>query len=245
MRASVNTSKKAIRDQMAKGCGPSPLCVPCGFRDKRVPAAWKYALPGTPYEADDPMIGERVTLRGDASPSVVVGVATPIGPGLPQQGRVSKRRECEGALLLRTPLGVVTPVTRSVVRERRRQESKPGRATCTCAGLPYPHREASSPLCELHSASVGELGALASDAWEDPERAEPRLIAAARRAAGKRGAAVNTADDARRVLEELQGRQAAMYGEAERRLADPKTKKQYKARVASAKRAARALGWDV
>lgn len=242
MKAGTNTRAKAIREAMARGCGPSPLCVPCGFAEKRVPAPWKASPPGTPYPCDDAAIGSEVLLRGDTLPSRVVGCATPAGPGLLQFGRVSKRRECEGSLLVRTPLGVTIPVARSVVRERQRQRREPGRATCSCAGLPWPHREGSTPLCERwQGGGLEELRELGRDAYED-DRREPQFIAAAQRAARGR-VAVLTADDARSVVEELTRVQAETYEAAEARRMEPRSA--YKKRVTAAKRAARREGWDV
>lgn len=242
MRADVNTSKRSIRDAMAAGCGPSPLCVPCGFRDKPVPSAWKTSMPGTPYPCDDPAIGSEVVLRGDSAPSVVVGCATPVGPSLLQLGRVSQRRQCEGALLVRTPLGIVTPVTRSVVRERKRRTSKPGRATCYCAGVAHPHREGSTPLCEKHPDNLGELVALSRDAYEGGERDEVRFIASASRAAKGR-AKVETVDDANAFVHALEARQVEDYQKSEARRMEPR--KVYKARLAKAKAEARRMGWAV
>lgn len=223
------------------GCA-SPLCVPCGFDKKRVPDAWKHATPGTPYPCSDPMIGEKVTLRGDTAPSTVVGCATPVGPSLLQWGRTSKRRECEGSLVVRTPLGVETAVTRSVVRERRRQATKPGRATCSCTGVPYPHREGSTPLCERAGGGLEELGALARDAYEGGARDEARFIAAASRAA-KRGVKVETIDDAAAVLRGLEARQVEEFNASMKRAMAPRS--EYRKRVAAAKKAAREAGWDL
>ncbi len=248
MKAGVDTRKQAIRDAMAAGCGPSPLCAPCGFASKRVPDAWKHAMPGTPYEpaTPDPLTGKRVVLRGDEEYgsrgfSTVLGPATPIGPSLLQWGRTSKRRECEGAVMVKTPLGVVTPVTRSVVRERLRRAEKPGRATCYCAGLPWPHREASSPLCEKSGGGLAELAELERDAFEGSERDERRFMAAAARASKREN--VETVDDARAALRELEAAQAELYQRSEARRMEPK--KDYKARLAAAKRAVRAAGWKL
>ncbi len=242
MKANVNTSSRAMREAMAEGCGPSPLCRPCGFTSKRVPTAWKVSPPGTPYPCDDPALGVEVILRGDRAPSRVVGCATPTGPGLLQFGRVSQRRQCEGSLLVRTPLGLVTPVARSVVRERLRQQGEAGRATCRCAGLPWPHREGSTPLCARWSGGgLEELRDLASDAWED-ERREPAFVAAATRAArGRRE--VSSVDDARGVLRELDAMQRDAFAAAEARRMEPRSA--YRKRVSSARREARREGWDV
>lgn len=220
----VNTSAKALR-ALAAECGLSPLCKPCGWAEKpNIPRPWKQQLPGTPYSppTPDPLAGLRVTLRGDDRPSTVTGPATPMGPGLLQRGRVSTRYECQGAVMVRTPLGIETPVPRSVVRERARLEDA-ARATCRCAGLPYPHRVASSPLCEVHPRGVGALRELSRDAYEegDDERAAALDATAAR-------------------LERLQGE---AYAAAEKRRAAPKT--EYKRRVSAAKRDARREGWDV
>lgn len=217
----VNSSSKALQ-RLVKECGLSPLCKPCGWSEKKVPAPWKRQLPGTPYEADEPLRGRAVTLRGDSAPSVVVGPATPMGPGLLQRGRVSTRYECQGSVMVRTPLGLQTPVPRSVVRERMRLE-QPERATCRCAGLPYPHRVASSKLCELHPQNAGALRDLARDAYEvgDDERAEEF---------GGRASA----------LERLQ---AEVFRDAEMRAV--KGRADYRKRLTQAKRDARREGWDV
>lgn len=239
MRAPVNTSSKSMERALSKGCA-SPLCEPCGFAERRVPAVWKTAQPGTPYPCDDPMIGETVTLRGDTEPSTVVGCATPVGPSLLQWGRTSRRRECEGALVVRTPLGVETAVTRSVIRERRRQRTKPGRATCSCPGLPYPHREGSSPLCEKHPANLGELSQLSRDAYEGGPRDETRFVAAARKAA-KRGAKVDSLDDANALVRMLEARQQEDFNAAVKRSMAPRS--EYKKRLSAARKSARAAGW--
>lgn len=219
---SVNTSSKALQ-RLAQECGLSPLCKPCGWSTKRVPRAWKQQLPGTPYDAAEALRGLRVTLRGDAAPSEVLGPATPMGPSLLQRGRVSTRYECQGAVMVKTPLGLEVPVPRSVVRERARAASQPARMTCGCAGLPYPHRVASSQLCESHPRNPAALRELARDAYEegDDERAA-------------------TVERAARDLEELQ---AEAYRAADKRRMEPKST--YKRRLAQAKRDARAEGWDV
>lgn len=240
MRAGADFQSKAMKPYFETGCA-SPLCVPCGYDKKRVPDAWKHAAPGTAYPCNDPMIGEKVVLRGDTEPSTVVGCATPVGPSLLQWGRTSKRRECEGALMVRTPLGVETPVTRSVVRERRRQRTKPGRATCSCTGVPYPHREGSTPLCERVGGGLEELAALSRDAYEGGERDEARFIAAASKAA-KRGVKVETIDDAAAVLGGLQARQVEEFNAATARMMAPRS--DYKKRVAAAKKSAREAGWN-
>lgn len=219
--AGVNSSAKALQ-RLAKECGLSPLCKPCGWPGKKVPAAWKRQLPGTPYDAEEPLRGLRATLRGDSAPSVVVGPATPMGPGLLQRGRVSTRYECQGSVMVRTPLGLEVPVPRSVVRERARL-AKPARATCRCAGLPYPHRVASSPLCELSPRNAPALRDLARDAYEE-------------------------GDDDR--ASELEGRASALerlqmdvFRDAEARAA--KGRADYRKRLTAARRDARREGWDV
>ncbi|MFO0610672.1 MAG: hypothetical protein U0324_46350 [Polyangiales bacterium] len=239
-RAGVNTRNKRLRAAMAEGCGPSPLCKPCGFSKKPVRTEWRVMPPGTPYTCDDPQVGKLVTLRGDTAPSVVVGCATPMGPGLLQMGRVSKRYECQGALVLRTPLGLHVLVPRSVVVERQRLQ-RPGRAVCSCTGLPWPHREASSPLCERHPSNPAALAELERAAYEGGERDEARFMAAASRA--KPRARVETMDDARRVLAALLNEQREAYDAADKRRAAPRS--EYQKRVSAARREARAEGWDV
>lgn len=237
---SVNTSNKRIRKQMAEGLGPSPLCLPCGWDGKPVPSAWLRQMPGTEYPCDDPRIGEQVTLKGDTAPSTIVGCATPMGPGLLQMGRVSDRYACQGSLVVETPLGLRVPVRRSTVTELKRA-AKPGRRTCRCAGLPYPHREGSLPQCELApGGGVAGLEELARDAYEGDERDEARFITAARK--NTRGR-VETIEDAQRLIDALRQRQAAMYDAADARRMAPRS--EYKKRVARAKRDARSEGWDV
>jgi len=241
MARGVNTSNKNVKRSMERGSGPSPLALGCGWdRKSRVVPAWKRQLPGTEYPCNDRMLGESVTLRGDTAPSRIVGCATPLGPGILQDGRVSDRYACQGSLVVETPLGLRVPVPRSKVVERRRA-SKPGRATCSCPGLPYPHREASSPHCEKHPSNASALEELARDAYEGGEADERRLFAAARKA--KRTATVETLDDARALISSLQTEQEAMFRAAEKRRAEPR--KAYKARVAAAKKDARAKGWKL
>lgn len=217
----VNTSSKALRE-LASACGLSPLCKPCGWQKKAVPKAWKQQLPGTPYTpaTRDPLEGLAVTLRGDAGPSKVTGPATPMGPSLLQMGRVSTRYECQGAVMVKTPLGLETPVPRSVVRERARLEL-PDRQTCKCNGLPYPHRVASSPLCEVHPRNPSALREFSRDAYEegDDDRAADFDATAAR-------------------LEQLQ---EEAYRASEKRRGE--TKSAYQKRISAAKRDARRAGW--
>lgn len=241
MRTSVNTGSKKIRAQMAEGCGPSPLCAPCKFSKKRVPAVWRDALPGTPYASKDPLIGTEVILRGDTRPSTIVSAATPIGPSLLQLGRVSQRRQCEGAVIVKTPLGIRTPVTRSVVRERKRL-AKPERAVCTCGGLPYPHRVASSPLCTQSDVSLEALADLSRDAYEGGERDEARFIAAARKAGGRKSR-VSSVDEAARLFADLQRGQEELYHAADKRRMEPKSV--YKKRLSDQRAMARKMGWSV
>lgn len=220
---SVNTSNKRVAASMAAGGGPSPLAVSGGWAQKRVPRAWKRQLPGTPYPCDDPAIGSRVTLRGDDAPSTVTGCATPTGPGLLQRGRVSDRYEHQGALMVKLPVGVEVPVPRSVVRERQRREREAGRETCTCTGLPYPHRAASTPLCELHPENAGELTERARDAYETGDD--------------------DAAEEFRRRVEAIERRQGAAYQAAEARRAQGG--REYRARVSRARKDARSEGWAV
>lgn len=217
----VNSSAKALQ-RLAAEVGLSPLGRTCGWAGRKVPRAWKQQLPGTAYDADEPLRGLRATLRGDDGPSVVVGSATPMGPGLLQRGRVSQRYECQGSVMVRTPLGLEVPVPRSVVRERARLE-EPTRATCRCAGLAWPHRVASSPLCELHPRNASALRELARDAYEEGDDD---------RAAALEGSA--------RKLEQLQ---ADIFRDAEKRAVGGR--REYQKRLAAAKRDARREGWDV
>lgn len=218
---SVNTKNKRVQRSMADGGGPSPLAVSGRWATKRVPSAWKRQLPGTPYPCDDAAIGTEVTLRGDDAPSLVTGCATPVGPSLLQRGRVSDRYEHQGALMVRLPVGVEVPVPRSVVRERQRREREAGRETCTCTGLPFPHRAASSPLCELHPDNAGELAARERDAYE----------------VGDDDAAATF----RAAVEDIERRQGEAYRAAEKRRAEGKGA--YRKRVSAARRDARSEGW--
>ena len=244
MRAGANTKSKAMQRALKKGCA-TPLCEPCGFAEKHVPTPWRYSQPGTPYPCDDPLIGEKVWLRGDTGPAEILGCATPVGPSLLQLDRVSKRRQCEGALVVDSPRWGRHAVTRSVVRERRRRKSKPGRKTCYCAGIPHPHREASSPLCEKHPDNLARLHELSRDAYEGRERDEVRFIESARRAAKRKVAApvVETIEDANAVVAALDARQQENYFAALGRSVAPRS--EFKKRVSAARKSARSQGWNV
>jgi len=124
--------------------------------------------------------------------------------------------------MVRTPLGLEVPVPRSVVRERARL-AEPARATCRCSGLPYPHRVASSPLCEHHAENPGALRESARDAYEEGD--DERVAVLEGRAS---------------ALEQLQ---MDVYGAAQKRAAQGKGV--YQKRLTAAKRDARREGWAV
>ena len=65
--AAVNFNSRKIREQIAKLACISPLCEPCGFQEKRVPAAFKVLPPGSPYPGKSKLIGTKVTLRGETA----------------------------------------------------------------------------------------------------------------------------------------------------------------------------------
>lgn len=218
---SVNTRNKRVRKSMAEGGGPSPLAVSGDWKNKRVPRAWKQQLPGTAYPCNDPAIGSEVLLRGDAELSEVVGCATPVGPSLLQRGRVSDRYEHQGALMVRLPLGVEVPVPRSVVRERQRLAREPSRETCSCTGVPFPHRKGSLVECLYSAGGVEALADRARDRYEEGDDDGQR--------------------EALALLAAVEARQGARYQDAERRRAEGKGA--YRKRVSAAKRDARSEGW--
>lgn len=99
----------------------------CGWEGRTLPRSWVELPPGAPYAGRSKLLGSKVRLRGDEVDSVVVSLATPVGPSLLQTGRLSRRASCEGAVIVRTPLGagaVETAVRKSVVRERRRLDER-------------------------------------------------------------------------------------------------------------------------
>lgn len=125
-RKPAKPSSRVLVESCPHGPGTG-LCRLCGWEGHRVPRAWAELPPGTPYEGASKLIGQKVKLRGDELESVVIGLATPVGPSLLQTGRLSRRASCEGAFIVRTKLGagfVETPVRKSVVRERRRLEER-------------------------------------------------------------------------------------------------------------------------
>lgn len=129
VRATGRARKPAARVKV-ESCPHGPgtgLCRLCGWEGKTLPRAWVEERPGTPYAGKSKLLGAKVRLRGDEVESVVVSLATPVGPSLMQTGRLSRRASCEGAVIVRTPLGagaIETAVRKSVVRERRRLDER-------------------------------------------------------------------------------------------------------------------------
>jgi hypothetical protein len=193
---------------------PVGLCGPCGWQGKKIPRAWLDEKPGTPYPGASKLLGTEVTLRGDDRPSTVAGVATPVGGGVFGANR-SKRYQCQGSFVVRTPLGrghVDTVLPRSVVRERQRtregncpdamqggipqgmiraidrEAARGGRHPFDVSDQepPFPHRKGSTPCCGSSSVAPAKLDALL-EAWTDSgeESDFERLAAAVRRALPK------------------------------------------------------------
>lgn len=192
---------------------PLGLCEPCGWKGKRVAREWVEEPPGTPYAGPSKLLGTAVTLRGDDRPSTVVSLATPVGGGVFGANR-SKRYQCQGAVVVRTPLGrghVDTVVAKSVVRERQRvrEGNCPDAVGTVPPGMiraldreaarggkhpfdvsdqepPFPHRKGSTPCCGSSPVAPKKLDALLA-AWLDSGEEEDffRLEAAVRRALPK------------------------------------------------------------
>lgn len=129
VRAPGRARKPASRVKV-ESCPHGPgtgLCKLCGWEGRMLPRAWVESPPGAPYAGKSKLLGSKVRLRGDTVDSVVVSLATPVGPSLLQTGRLSRRASCEGAVIVRTPLGagaIETAVRKSVVRERRRLDER-------------------------------------------------------------------------------------------------------------------------
>lgn len=142
-------AKESVRVKRAE-CGLSPLCEPCGFRERpNIPEAWQDLPAGASYPCDSPLIGTSVTFR-DGVTAEVVSCATPIGPSLLQTNRVSDRYACQGAYTVRSPLGFEWPVPKSIIHERQRLERRGGVCEHTGSDLPWPHRPGSHVGCFLH-----------------------------------------------------------------------------------------------
>lgn len=267
MRAmGINVTSKAMQKLLQEGCG-SPMCAACGWNQKRVPGAWKASPPGVPYPCTSKLLGKAVTLRGDDRPSTVVGCATPLGESLLQTGKRSDRYRCQGAFLVKTPLGVVIPVPRSVVRERRREREgncpdQPTYAAGTVqqmeraakrAGdhpqrgqdIPFPHRRGSSACCTLSSVHPDDLERDLDDA-RDGVLDEDDYLARVRRAipaALKPRVRVATLNDVPAAIRALRDHCWSMWQEKEAQ--SGRTRKDYKATVAALKKQRRAEGWKV
>lgn len=129
VRAPGRARKPSARVKV-ESCPHGPgtgLCRLCNWEGRTLPRPWVELPPGAPYEGKSKLLGSKVRLRGDEVDSVVVSLATPVGPSLMQTGRLSRRASCEGAVIVRTPLGagaIETAVRKSVVRERRRLEER-------------------------------------------------------------------------------------------------------------------------
>ncbi len=267
--AAVNFSAKVIQDMLAQhGCS-SPLCTTCKFHEKRVPAAFKALPPGTPYPCKSKLLGADVVLRGETEPSTIVGCATPLGSSLLQEGRRSERYACQGAYVVRTPLGIETAVAKSVVRERRREREgncpdmpdfTPGVAAQAAReakrqnvhphqlvdDLPFPHRKGSTPCCVNSKDTPDALDAAFREAWDGTEAEHERLIARVRKALPKALRAqvqVAEIDDVPRAIRALRDHCWAILLTKEERAAEGK--KGYQTRVTEAKKARRKAGWNV
>lgn len=155
-----------------------------------MPKAFREQGPATRYPCKSKLIGREVTLRGDPSPSRIVGCATPLGRTA--VGRRSSRRKCEPALIVRSKIGlfdIETPVPGSIVRRGLRQRGERMCADAPSYGaemsdhvlrieaearankqhpfdlvreMPFPHRHGSSACCGNSPVAPGRLEALAA-----------------------------------------------------------------------------------
>lgn len=263
----VNATSRAVKALLQEGCA-SPVCKACEWQEKRVPAAWKSSPPGMPYPCTSKLIGEQVTLRGDDRPSTVVGCATPLGESLLQTGKRSDRYRCQGAFLVKTPLGVTIPVPRSVVRERRREREgncpdQPTYAAGTVQqmeraarkegdhpqrgqDIPFPHRRGSSACCTLSTLHPDDLERELREVWDGREEEQTAFLERLRKAiprALKPRVVVADITDAPGAIRALRDHCWSMWQEKERQ--SGRTRKDYKANVAALKKQRRREGWKV
>jgi hypothetical protein len=266
--AAVNFNSRKIREQIAKLACISPLCEPCGFAEKRVPAAFKTQPPGSPYPCTSKLLGAKVVLRGETEPSVIVGCATPLGESLLQTGRRSDRYKCQGAFVVRTPLGIETTVSKSVVRERRRvrEGNCPDQATYVPGtvqqmeraarkdgdhpqrgqDLPFPHRKGSSACCTFSTSHTDDLERELRDVWDGREEEQEVFLAKLRKAiprALKPRVIVESIVDAPGAIRALRDHCWSMWQEKERQ--SGQTRSDYRKTVAALKKQRRKEGWAV
>lgn len=266
--AAVNFRSKKIQDLVARlGC-VSPLCETCDWGEKRVPAAFKALPPGSPYPGKSKLIGTKVTLRGETAPSTILGTATPVGESLLQTGRRSKRYACQGAFVVRTPLGIETVMPKSVVRERQRvrEGNCPDQATYAPGtvqqmeraarrdgdhpqrgqDLPFPHRKGSSACCTFSTSHTDDLERELREVWDGREEEQEGFLRRLRKAipkALKPRVVVESIVDAPGAIKALRDHCWSMWQEKERQ--SGRTRKDYKATVAALKKQRRREGWAV
>ena len=194
LRNDARAAKRAAKHEHRE-C-ETGLCKACGWKPGRVPKPWLTQSAGTPYRCKSKLIGREVTLRGDPSPSMIVGCATPLGETIFQHGRRGKAYKCQSSFIVRSNMGkgaIETPVPRSVVRARMRHAKDklcPDMVPFTADmrgytgmieadakrlgvhpidisdDMPFPHREGSSPCCINSKIAPKRLEKLV-EAWTD------------------------------------------------------------------------------
>lgn len=151
------------------------LCKVCNWNLARTPHAWLDQGPGTPYPCTSRVLGRSVVMKRDdpKNPSKIVACATPIGANIHRSGKRAHRQRCQSSFMVQSPLGITTPVPRSVVQGRLRwaksepcldyspqavdpayiesivrENTRAGRHPGNdIDDLPFPHRAGSSACC--------------------------------------------------------------------------------------------------
>lgn len=264
--------RKSQRDARlaAAACGVSPLCVPCGWRKsdgtmkRGVKKAWLELGPGRPVKCASKLLGRKVPLKGGGE-GEIVGCATPLGESLLQTDRRSRRYKCQGAVLLKTPLGVVVPVPASVARERmrvreglcpdavryekgmvavmEREAIRRGFPLVQGQDLPFPHRKGSSACCTNATTYHGVLEDQYLAAMEGSVP-DVDVIRLARKALPKHLRAtvpVRTLEDVPGVIAAVQEHCAEAWRTKE--AASKESRRDYQKKISAAKRTRRAQGW--
>jgi hypothetical protein len=205
-------AEKRARKHEHREC-ETGLCKACGWKPGRVPKPWLTQSAGTPYRCKSKLIGREVTLRGDPSPSMIVGCATPLGETIFQHGRRGKAYKCQSSFVVRSNMGkgaIETPVPRSVVRARMRHAKdklcpdtpsfnaemrgytsmieadakRMGVHPMDLADdMPFPHREGSSPCCVNSKIAPKRLEKLVAAWTESGEESDYDAVVAAVRRA--------------------------------------------------------------
>jgi hypothetical protein len=265
--------RKAHREARLKAaaCGVSPLCLECEWRKpdgsvkRGVPSSWLTLGPGREVPCkSSKLLGRKVPLKGGGE-GEIVGCATPLGESLLQTGTRSRRYKCQGALLLKTPLGVIVPVPASVARERmrvregncpdavtyargmvatmEREALRAGHSLVMGQDLPYPHRKGSSVCCVNASKYHGALDDLYVAAMEGsvPDLDVVRAVRAALPKHLRVAVRVETLDDVPAAIDAIREHCAEAWRQKE--AASKESRRDYQKKITAAKRALKLKGW--